>query len=121
MVPPQKNVGAGKTLPYKVSLLLAHRPQVDPQLLALLVKVAALQAERPGRVGHVELMRLEFAQDLVALEGLDALAQGPRHWCEGRCAGLAPGQDCEDRPLRDLVVIGDEEQSLDHVSQLPHV
>src|SRR5207249_8634582 len=65
---PQKNVGAGKTLPYKVSLLLAHRPQVDPQLLALLVKVAALEAERPGRVGHVELMRLEFAQDLVALE-----------------------------------------------------
>src|SRR5205814_6282855 len=98
MVPPQKNVGAGKTLPYKVSLLLAHRPQVDPQLLALLVKVAALEAERPGRVGHVELMRLEFAQDLVALEGLDALGQGPRHRREGRCAGLALGRTAKTVP-----------------------
>ena len=47
--------------------------QVDSQLLRFLVEVAALQAERLGCVGHVEMIAFQFRQDDFALKALGAL------------------------------------------------
>ena len=51
--------------------------QVDSQLLGLLVKMAALQAECLGGVGNVIVVALELHDDHIPLETLDTLSQWP--------------------------------------------
>src|SRR5215470_18394382 len=45
------------------SLGLAERLQVDAELLALFVEVAAFEAEDAGDVGHVEIVAADFGQE----------------------------------------------------------
>ncbi len=57
------------------SLLAAECPQVDSELLALLIEMAALETQRLGGVGNVVLVAREFRQKLLALEVLHALGE----------------------------------------------
>src|SRR5437867_7704101 len=52
---------------------LPQRAQIDAQRLALLVEVAALQAQRFRRVGHSLVMAAELRQNLFAFETIRAL------------------------------------------------
>jgi len=58
-----------------------QRAQVDAELLAFFIEVAALQAEGFGGVGHTGVA-LELGEDHVALEGFGA---------GGECAGCSLG------------------------------
>jgi len=59
----------------KVLLGLAERLQVDAELLALFVEVAALETEYAGHVGHVEIVATDFRQEHFLFEGFGALHQ----------------------------------------------
>src|SRR5580693_7693313 len=51
--------------------------QIDTQLRALLVKMAALQAQRLGSLGGMPTMPLKFRQHSLTLESKYALRQRP--------------------------------------------
>ena len=55
---------------------LAQGAKVNPQLLAFLVQVTALEAERFGGVGDVIVVVPQLRQNRLALEALDSLRQG---------------------------------------------
>ena len=55
---------------------LAHGLEVDTELLAFLVEVAALEAEGAGDVGHVEIVAADFREKDFFLEGFGALGEG---------------------------------------------
>ena len=57
---------------------LAFRAQVDPELLALFVEVAAFQAQGAGGVGHVVMVAAQFGEQHFALERFHALRQAVR-------------------------------------------
>ncbi len=52
--------------------------QIDAELRAFLVEVAALEAKRPRRFGHVALVTLQFRDDGFPLERIDAFGQRAR-------------------------------------------
>src|SRR3954466_14484326 len=52
--------------------------QINTQLLAFLVQVAALETQRLGRVGDVVSMLAEFRQDRLAFEFIDAFGESAR-------------------------------------------
>ncbi len=56
----------------------AQRLQVDSQLLAFLVKVAALQPERPRNVRHVEIVAPNFREHHFPFERFGAFRQRTR-------------------------------------------
>ena len=47
--------------------------EVDAELLALLVKVGALEAEGAGDVSHVEIVAADFGEENFAFESFRAL------------------------------------------------
>ena len=57
---------------------LAQRLQVDSQLLAFLVEVAALQPQRPGNVRHVEIVAPNFRKHHFPFERFGAFRQRAR-------------------------------------------
>src|SRR6516164_10515378 len=59
----------------KFLLRFSEGLQIDAELLALLVQVAAFQAERAGDVRHVKIVAPDFGKQDLALEGLSALYQ----------------------------------------------
>src|SRR4029077_5602579 len=59
-------------------LLLAHRAQINPQLLGFLIKMAALQVQRPCRTRHVVVIVLQLSHNDFALEGLHTIGQRAR-------------------------------------------
>ena len=69
----------------------ADGAQIDSQLLALLVEVAAFEAQRFRSVGHVMVMPLEFRQQGFALKNLHAARQRPgRKFGQSAAAGRMP-------------------------------
>src|SRR5580658_6714884 len=60
------------------SVRLAQRLQVNSQLLALLVQVAALQTQRSRNFGHVKIVPLDFRQQHLFFKGFAALCEGSR-------------------------------------------
>lgn len=65
-----------REVPRKLRLFgLAQRLEIDPQLLALLIEVAALQAESPGYIGHVEVVLAKLPQQYFLLERFGAFGQ----------------------------------------------
>src|SRR5262249_13679047 len=58
-------------------LLFPNLSEIDPQLLALLVKMAALQTQRFGGVGDVMVVALDLVEDHLPLELLYAVGECP--------------------------------------------
>jgi hypothetical protein len=56
----------------KESVRLAKRLKIDSELLALFVEMAAFQTKRPGYVGHVEIVALNFSEEHFPLESFRA-------------------------------------------------
>jgi hypothetical protein len=56
-------------------IALAFRLQVNAQLLAFLVQMAALQAQSARYIGHVVMMAAQFGEQHFPLEGFDAVRQ----------------------------------------------
>ena len=54
---------------------LADCSHVDSELLALFVEVAALEAERLGRVRHVVMIALELREQSLAFESFHASSE----------------------------------------------
>ncbi len=54
---------------------LAHGLQVDSQLLALLIEVAAFETHRPGHIGHVKILTVNFRQQYFPFETFGALGK----------------------------------------------
>ena len=65
-------LSASVTHPSRIGAL-SQRPQIDPQRLALLVEMAALQPQRLGGIAHALVVALEFRENLLALERIQAL------------------------------------------------
>lgn len=63
------------------SLRLAQGLQVDAELLALFVEVAAFEAEDAGHIGHVEIVAADFGKEHFPFEGF-----GPFHERSRSCA-----------------------------------
>ena len=51
---------------------LAQTAEVDAELLAFFVEVAALEAQGFCGVGHVVVMLLQYGEERLAFEGFDA-------------------------------------------------
>ena len=62
----------------KCAIPISARPQINPQLLALLIEVTALQSQSLRGIGHVILMLLQFRQNRLALKSFRAHRQRPR-------------------------------------------
>ena len=60
------------------SVRFAERMQVNSQLLALLVKVAALQTQRSRNLGHVKIVPLDFSKQHFFFKGFGALCECSR-------------------------------------------
>ena len=70
---------AGAELPRsKVLLRLAEGLEVDSELLALFVEVAAFEAEDAGDVGHVEIVAADFGEEHFPFERFGAFHQRSR-------------------------------------------
>src|SRR5579864_1311693 len=65
-------------------LLLARRTQLDAELLALFVEVAALKVQSFGGAGHVVVVPFQFGQDRLTFISLHSVGQ-----CTGN--GIACG------------------------------
>ena len=52
--------------------------EVDSQVLALLVEMASLEAERFGRLRDVPAVELQFLENLGPLEDLDSVGECAR-------------------------------------------
>ena len=52
---------------------LAHGLQVDSQLLALLVQMAAFQTHGPGHIGHAKILTLNFRQQYFPFKAFGSL------------------------------------------------
>jgi len=72
------------------SLGFAKRRKIDAQLLALLVKVAALEAKSAGNIGHVEILAANFSEEHFAFEGCGALLETSLP-CGRAAGGLSKG------------------------------
>jgi len=55
----------------------ADGAEINAKLLALLVKMAALEAQCFRGIGHVVFLALELAEDGGALEGFGAFGERP--------------------------------------------
>src|SRR5882762_2853495 len=55
-----------------------QRLQINPQLLALLIKVAALQTQRAGHIGHVKIVAANFHQQHFLLKCFGPLGKRSR-------------------------------------------
>ena len=58
-------------------LRLADGAEVNAELLAFFVEVAAFEAEGFRGVGHVVMMQLQFGEQSFAFESFDALGERP--------------------------------------------
>ena len=74
-----------------VPLLLrfAEGLQVDAELLAFFVEVAAFEAEGAGDIGHVEVVAAEFGEQDFFFEGFSALQKSSLP-----CFGCSAGGNC---------------------------
>ena len=56
---------------------LAEGLQINAELLAFFVEVAALESQRAGDVGHVKVVALDFREQHFLFEGFGALGKCP--------------------------------------------
>src|SRR4029453_9786015 len=100
---------------------LTFFPNVQPELLALLVEVRPLEVEAPGGGGDVRACRAQALADDLPLEGVHEVAQSAfgrdRPWPRG-----GGGRQCEaDLVGRDGIALAEDERALDDVAQLADV
>src|SRR5439155_20308744 len=62
---------------YQISSLFPLRLHIDGELLAFLVQVAALDAERPGRLGDAMTVGIQLGQHDLTLECGNAIRERP--------------------------------------------
>ena len=56
-------------------LFLPHLFQINSQLLALFIKMAALQSQRFGSVGDVVILALDLVKNYLSFKLVNALGQ----------------------------------------------
>ena len=100
--------------------------EVDAELLAFFVEVAAFEAEGTGDVGHVKVVAADFSEEHFAFEGFGALDQSslPRvadDVCGSACRDIGRGQDQANVFGGNSVFAGDEDEALDDVAEFAHV
>src|SRR5262249_3773282 len=71
-------------LSWKSLLWFAERMEIDSKLLALLIKVAALEAKSSRDVGHVKVVAANFGQQQFPFKSLGARGEAAG---AGRCGG----------------------------------
>ena len=75
----EKNREKRKRAQARVPVLLvgfAEGLEIDAELLAFFVEVAAFEAEGAGDVGHVEIVALDFGEENFFFEGFGAFGEG---------------------------------------------
>ena len=113
----------------KSSFRLANGAQIDPELLAFLVEVAAFEAQRFRGVGHVMAIALELGEKRFALEDFHALARACLSARRAGCRSLhrrrCPARRCGS--ARSIVAASTtspvriQQHALDHIAQLAHI
>ena len=110
---------------WKFLLGLAEGVEIDAELLALLVEVAAFEAEGAGDVGHVEIVAANFGEEDFAFEGFGALLESslPRRGVgSGSGSGeFAGGKREADIVVGDGVFAGEKDEALDDVAKFADV
>src|SRR5262249_6431045 len=106
------------------SVRVADGAEVNAELLALLVEMAALEAERTRHIGHVMMVALELGEQHLPLERLDAFGERAAGRAGGGATGRLSGglgQRQADRGSVHFVATRKQQQPLDDVAQLTHV
>jgi hypothetical protein len=105
---------------------VAKGVQVDAELLALFVEVAALEAQGAGDVGHVEIVATDFGEEHFAFEGFGALFKSspPRCGAVGEPGG--DGESAGGESLADVIVGyrvfgGEQHDAFDDVAELADI
>src|ERR1700675_3179620 len=107
---------------------LAEGLEIDTELLALLVEVAALQAERAGDIGHVEIVAANLAEEDFPFKDFGALGEraGLHRGGTARIRGvlrqaLGDGQNEANVSGGNRSFAGEKHEALDHVAKLADV
>src|SRR5208337_331945 len=119
---------AGLLCSVAVELLFgfAEGVEINAELLAFLVEVAALEAEGAGDVGHMEIVAAYFGEKRVALEGFGAFDESALRGVgavdgNGHAGGTGSGEGEADVVGRDSFCVGEEDEALDDVAQFADV
>src|SRR5215472_1201088 len=114
-------------MPLPLRLLgFAEGREVDSELLALLVQMAAFEAEGAGDIGHMEIVAANFGEKDFAFEGGRALLESSLP-CGGGCpdrgdgCGFAGGQNQADIFGADGVGGGKKHEALDDVAKFADI
>src|SRR5208283_638023 len=104
----------------------AEGVEIDAELLALFVEVAAFEAEGAGDVGHVEIVAADFGEKGFALEGFGAFDEGALRDVgsvdgDGHAGGTGSGEGEAHVVGRDSFCVGEEGEALDDVAQFADV
>ena len=94
---------------------------IDAQLLALLVEMAALEAQAARGVGDVAAVGAQALADRLALVGVDEIAQRAVERRRAAADGGRAGQRRAHVGGGDGVGVGEDQHALDDVAQLAHV
>ena len=105
---------------------LPHSLQINPQLLALLVKMTALKPQRLRRIRHVIVISLQLREQRLALKRLHPLRQRPRsHQTVATRTRHTARAHLRQSPLhrrRVHRIAGRQQQHpLHHIAQLAHI
>ena len=100
--------------------------EINPKLLALLVEVAALEAKRFSRIGHVATVPLEFGEQRFTLERFNPPASVPPAEVAPIRESPSPATASRCGSARSTIAASTEsprqqQGALDHVSQLADV
>ncbi len=90
-------------------------------MLALLVEVAALEAQGAGCVGHVVMMAAEFGKQYFPFEGLHALGKSAGFHRRGGFAITGRGKGQVDFLAGDRFAGREQQDALDHVPQFADI
>ena len=114
--------------PYKTrnSLGFAEGLEVDAELLALLVKMAALEAESASDIGHVEVVAADFGEEDFAFERFGALLESslPRRGAgggDGCSCGFGGGENEADIIGGDGVFGGKKDEPLHNIAEFADI
>src|SRR5271157_155482 len=107
---------AGVTVPLGGAVLLgfAEGVEIDAELLALLVEMAAFEAEGASDVGHVEIVTAYFDEESFALEGFGAFDESALGGAgsvdgDGHAGGTGSGEGEAHVVGRDRLCVGEKD------------
>src|SRR5215472_2884735 len=103
--------------------LLPQLAQINPQLLALLVEMAAFQAKLLGGVRNVVVVALDRIKNSLSFKLFHSLGKRPRPGRQWDAAGRAARsrQSSAYRGRGNSIAFGKQQQAFNHVAQLADV